>query len=218
MHGVSTRSVDDLVKALGADSGISKSEVSRICGELDEELTAFKERPLDHTVFPYVFLDATYCKARINHRIASQAVVIATGISATGHREILGLMVGDSESKPFWTKCWPNSTTSGRSSTAATCPKPPWPNSSPPSQPNPNHRSPHNRNRNSCRDYTTPRDMTSRGAAHTHRTLVAQASLGDQRSTRLTAYYSGASRGSPLPFWRSRHCCAVPPVQSAIVR
>ncbi|MCX4562157.1 IS256 family transposase [Streptomyces phaeochromogenes] len=98
------RSVDDLVKALGADSGISKSEVSRICGELDEELTAFKERPLDHTVFPYVFLDATYCKARVNHRIVSQAVVIATGISATGHREILGLMVGDSESKPFWTK------------------------------------------------------------------------------------------------------------------
>jgi transposase-like protein len=104
VHGVSTRSVDDLVKALGADSGISKSEVSRICGELDEELTAFKERPLDHTVFPYVFLDATYCKARVNHRIVSQAVVIATGISATGHREILGVMVGDSESKPFWTK------------------------------------------------------------------------------------------------------------------
>ncbi|MBK6018915.1 IS256 family transposase [Streptomyces sp. MBT53] len=104
VHGVSTRSVDDLVKALGADSGISKSEVSRICGELDEELTAFKERPLEHTVFPHVFLDATYCKARVNHRIASQAVVIATGISATGHREILGLMVGDSESKPFWTK------------------------------------------------------------------------------------------------------------------
>lgn len=103
VHGVSTRSVDDLVNALGADSGISKSEVSRICGELDEELLAFKERPLDHTVFPYVFLDATYCKARVNHRIVSQAVVIATGISATGHREILGLMVGDSESKPFWT-------------------------------------------------------------------------------------------------------------------
>ncbi|GAA3985307.1 IS256 family transposase [Streptomyces plumbiresistens] len=104
VHGVSTHSVDDLVKALGADSGISKSEVSRICGERDEELTAFKERPLDHTVFPYVFLDATYCKARVNHRIVSQAVVIATGISATGHREILGLMAGDSESKAFWTK------------------------------------------------------------------------------------------------------------------
>lgn len=72
MHGVSTRSVDDLVKALGADSGISKSEVSRICGELDKELTAVREQPLDHTVFPYVFLDATYCKARVNHQIASQ--------------------------------------------------------------------------------------------------------------------------------------------------
>ncbi|MEU1276486.1 IS256 family transposase [Streptomyces sp. NPDC005799] len=116
VHGVSTRSVDDLVKALGADSGISKSEVSRICGEPDEELTAFKERPLEHTVFPYVFLDATYCKARVNHRIVSQAVVIATGVSATGHREILGHggpparaeprvgEVGDSESKSFWTK------------------------------------------------------------------------------------------------------------------
>ncbi|MGW5731839.1 MULTISPECIES: IS256 family transposase [Streptomyces] len=104
VHGVSTRSVDDLVKALGADSGISKSEVSRICGALDEELIAFRERPLDHTVFPYVFLDATYCKARVNHRIVSQAVVIATGISAGGHREILGVMVGDSESKPFWTR------------------------------------------------------------------------------------------------------------------
>ncbi|MEU7061548.1 IS256 family transposase [Streptomyces sp. NPDC046197] len=104
VHGVPTRSVDDLVKALGADSGISKSEVSRLCGELDGELTAFKERPLDHTVFRYVFLDATYCKARVNHRIVSQAVVMATGISVSGHREILGLMVGDSESKPFWTK------------------------------------------------------------------------------------------------------------------
>ncbi|BCK66441.1 hypothetical protein Srufu_003940 [Streptomyces libani subsp. rufus] len=91
MHGVSTRSIDDLVKALSADSDISKSEVSRICGGLDAELDAFKERPLDHTVFPYVFPDATHYKARVNHRIVSQAVVIATGISATGHREILGL-------------------------------------------------------------------------------------------------------------------------------
>lgn len=78
--------------------------MSRICGELYGELTAFKERPLDHTVFPHIFLDATYCKARVNHRSVSQAVVIATGISSTGHREILGPMVGDSESKPFWTK------------------------------------------------------------------------------------------------------------------
>src|SRR5213593_2769770 len=69
VHGVSTRSVDDLVKALGGDSGISKSEVSRICAALDEPLTAFRTRPLDHVRFPYVYLDATYCKARVNHQI-----------------------------------------------------------------------------------------------------------------------------------------------------
>jgi transposase-like protein len=102
VHGVSTRSVDDLVKALGADSGISKSEVSRICAGLDTEISAFRERPLDHTGFPYMFLDATYCKVRVNHQIVSQAVVIATGITTGGHREVLGLAVGDSEGKAFW--------------------------------------------------------------------------------------------------------------------
>jgi putative transposase len=102
VHGVSTRSVDDLVKALGADSGISKSEVSRICAGLDAETEAFRERPLDHLAIPYVFLDATYCKVRVNHQIVSQAVVIATGITADGHREVLGLAVGDSEGKAFW--------------------------------------------------------------------------------------------------------------------
>ena len=70
LHGVSTRKVDDLVKALGADSGISKSEVSRICADLDEEVAAFRDRPLD-LAFPYVFLDATYCKARVNRRVVS---------------------------------------------------------------------------------------------------------------------------------------------------
>lgn len=94
MHGVSTRSVDDLVKAMGGDTGISKSEVSRICQALDEPLTAFRSRPLDHVRFPYVYLDATYCKARVNHHIVSQAVVIATGITEDGNREVLGLMVG----------------------------------------------------------------------------------------------------------------------------
>jgi putative transposase len=79
VHGVSTRSVDDLVQALGGDSGISKSEVSRICATLDEPLTAFRTRPLDHVRFPYVYLDATYCKARVNHQIVSRAVVVATG-------------------------------------------------------------------------------------------------------------------------------------------
>ncbi|MEY9987999.1 transposase-like protein [Streptomyces sp. V4I8] len=104
VHGVSTRSVDDLVKALGGDSGISKSEVSRICGELDEPLTAFRTRPLDHTRFPYIYLDATYCKVRVNHQIVSQAVVIATGITEDGGREVLGTAVGDSESEAFWSE------------------------------------------------------------------------------------------------------------------
>jgi len=100
--GVSTRSVDDLVKALGADTGISKSEVSRICADLDDQLIAFRTRPLGHTRFPYVFLDATYCKARVNHQFVSRAVVVATGITEDGGREVLGLMVGDSETEVFW--------------------------------------------------------------------------------------------------------------------
>src|SRR3954451_7036785 len=103
LEGVSTRKVDDLVKALGADSGISKSEVSRICGELDVEVKAFAERSLAGLVFPYVFLDATYCKARVNRRVVSQAVVVATGVCADGRREVLGFSVGDSEDGAFWT-------------------------------------------------------------------------------------------------------------------
>lgn len=102
MHGVSTRSVDDLVKALGGDSGISKPEVSRICQALDEPLTAFRIRPLDHVRFPYVCLDATCCKAQVNHQIVSRAAVAATGITEDGNREVLGLMAGDSESEAFW--------------------------------------------------------------------------------------------------------------------
>ena len=103
LHGVSTRKVDDLVKALGADTGISKSEVSRICADLDEEVGAFRDRSLADQRFPYVFLDATYCKARVNRRVVSQAVVIATGVRADGWREVLGFAVGDSEDGAFWT-------------------------------------------------------------------------------------------------------------------
>lgn len=103
LHGVSTRKVDDLVKALGADTGISKSEVSRICADLDEEVAAFRDRSLADQSFPYVFLDATYCKARVNRRVVSQAVVIATAVSADGRREVLGFDVGDSEDGAFWT-------------------------------------------------------------------------------------------------------------------
>jgi putative transposase len=101
VHGVSTRSVDDLVKALGAASGISKSEVSRICAELDADLEAFRTRPLEGE-FPYVFADATYVKARVRGRVISRAVVVATGVRSDGGREVLGLAVGDSEDGVFW--------------------------------------------------------------------------------------------------------------------
>jgi putative transposase len=103
LHGVSTGKVDDLVKALGADTGISKSEVSRICADLDAEVAAFRDRSLAETAYPYVFLDATYCKARVNHRVVSQAVVVAVGVTADGHREVLGMDVGDSEDGALWT-------------------------------------------------------------------------------------------------------------------
>lgn len=104
VHGVSTRKVDDLVKALGADTGISKSEVSRICADLDEDAEGFRHRDLTDHAFPYVFLDATYCKARVAGRVVSQAVVVAFGVRADGHREILGVDVGNSETEAFWTQ------------------------------------------------------------------------------------------------------------------
>jgi putative transposase len=103
VEGVSTRRVDDLVVAMGG-TGISKSEVSRICAKLDTEVAAWRSRPLGDQAFPYVFLDATYCKVRIGQRVVSQAVVIATGVSADGRREVLGCAVGDSETETFWTE------------------------------------------------------------------------------------------------------------------
>lgn len=103
LHGVSTRKVDDLVKALGVDTGISRSEVSRICADLDEEVAAFRGRSLKEEAYPYVFLYATYCKARVNRRVVSQAVVVATAVRADGNREVLGFDVGDSEDGAFWT-------------------------------------------------------------------------------------------------------------------
>ena len=102
VHGVSTRKVDDLVKALGATTGISKSEVSRICAELDRELEAFRTRRLEGE-FPYVFCDATYVKARVKGRVIARAVVVATGVTRGGDREVLGVEVGDSEDGAFWT-------------------------------------------------------------------------------------------------------------------
>jgi putative transposase len=101
LHGVSTRKVDDLVRALGADSGISKSEVSRICADLDGEVAAFRDRSLAGQLFPYIFVDATYCKASVNRRVVSQAVVVATGVCGDGRREVLGFAVGDSEDGAF---------------------------------------------------------------------------------------------------------------------
>ena len=103
VHGVSTRTVDDVVAAMGGLAGVSKSEVSRICAALDAEVAAFAQRPLDGAL-PYLFADATYGKVRVNGRVVSQAVVVATGVSADGRREVLGHAVGDSETEQFWTE------------------------------------------------------------------------------------------------------------------
>src|ERR1700752_792607 len=101
VQGVSTRSVDDLVQAMGM-SGISKSQVSRLCGEIDDKVKAFLERPLEGN-WPYVRLDATYVKVRQAGRIVSVAVIIAVGVNDDGRREGLGMTVGASEAETFWT-------------------------------------------------------------------------------------------------------------------
>ncbi len=102
VHGVSTRSVDDLVKALGM-SGVSKSQVSRLCGELDERVGAFLNRQIEGD-WPYLWIDATYVKTREAGRIVSVAVIVAVGVNTDGQREVLGLKVGASEAEPFWTE------------------------------------------------------------------------------------------------------------------
>src|SRR5690348_10542769 len=102
VQGVSTRKVDELVQALGLAS-IDKSAVSRLCRDLDEVVTAFRTRSLALT-YPYLWLDALYLKVRQNHRIVSQAVVIAVGVRETGEREVLGFAVGASEEEAFWTE------------------------------------------------------------------------------------------------------------------
>ena len=104
VHGVSTRKVDDLVAALGASAGISKSEVSRICAGLDDEMAAFRARALGHVEFPYVYADATYLKGRVGNQVVSRAVVVATGVSMAGEREVLGCAVGDTEDETFWSE------------------------------------------------------------------------------------------------------------------
>ncbi len=102
VQGVSTRSVDDLVRAMGG-TGVSKSQVSRLCEEIDERVKAFLDRPLEGD-WPYVWLDATYVKVRRNHRIVSVAVIIAVGVNADERREVLGMDIGPSEAETFWTE------------------------------------------------------------------------------------------------------------------
>jgi len=100
IHGVSTRSVDDLVRAMGG-TGVSKSQVSRLCEEIDARVKAFLDRPLEGD-WPYVWLDATYLKVRRNHRIVSVAVIVAVGVNTDGRREVLGMDIGSSEAETFW--------------------------------------------------------------------------------------------------------------------
>ena len=100
IQGISTRSVDDLVKAMGM-SGISKSQVSRLCEEIDDRVQTFLTRPIEGD-WPYVWVDATYLKVRENGRIVSVAVIIAVGVNADGRREVLGMDIGVSEAATFW--------------------------------------------------------------------------------------------------------------------
>ena len=102
IQGVSTRSVDDLVQAMGM-SGISKSQVSRLCMEIDDKIQTFLERPLEGD-WPYLWLDATYVKVREAGRIVSVAVIVAVGVNDRGRREVLGMAIGVSEAETFWTE------------------------------------------------------------------------------------------------------------------
>jgi putative transposase len=101
VQGVSTRSVDDLVQAMGM-TGISKSQVSRLCCEIDDKVKAFLNRPIEGD-WPYLWIDATYVKVRQNGRIVSVAVIIAVGVNSDGRREVLGMDIGPSEAETFWT-------------------------------------------------------------------------------------------------------------------
>ncbi|GAC1532809.1 MAG: IS256 family transposase [Candidatus Dormibacteraceae bacterium] len=100
VHGVSTRAVDDLVKAMGG-SGVSKSQVSRLCAEIDGRVNAFLSRPIEGA-WPYLWIDATYVKVREAGRIVSVAVIVAVGVNTDGRREVLGVTTGASEAEPFW--------------------------------------------------------------------------------------------------------------------
>src|SRR5215216_1056521 len=101
VHGVSTRAVDDLVQAMGM-TGISKSQVSRLCAEIDDKVKAFLARPIEGD-WPYLWIDATYVKVRQNGRIVSVAAVVSIAVNSDGRREVLGMDIGPSEAEPFWT-------------------------------------------------------------------------------------------------------------------
>ena len=101
VQGISTRSADDLVKAMGM-SGISRSQVSRLCEEIDGKVKAFLERPIEGG-WPYLWIDATCLKVRRGGRAVSVAVIIATGVNSDGRREVLGMEIGASEAEPIWT-------------------------------------------------------------------------------------------------------------------
>lgn len=113
MHGVSTRKVDDLVAALGVKAGVSKSEVSRICSNLDQEMAAWRARSLTHVEFPYIYADATYLKGRVGGQVVSRAVVVVTGITIGGEREVLACAVGDAETEAFWAETFRDLRTRG---------------------------------------------------------------------------------------------------------
>jgi len=100
IQGVSTRSVDDLVQSLGM-TGISKSQVSRLCEEIDQRVKAFLERTIVGD-WPFVWLDATYIRVRLDGRVVSVAAIVAVGVNTDGRREILGLSLGPSEAETFW--------------------------------------------------------------------------------------------------------------------
>ena len=111
VQGISTRSLDDLVKAMGMN-GISKSQVSRLCEEIDDRVKAFLSRPIEGE-WPYIWIDATYLKVRRGGRIVSPAVIIAISVNSDCRREVLGIEVGTSESEPIWAEFLRNLTRRG---------------------------------------------------------------------------------------------------------
>ncbi|MEY9523965.1 hypothetical protein ABIF70_005106 [Bradyrhizobium japonicum] len=136
VQGVSTRSVDDLVQAMGI-TGISKSQVSRLCGEIDDKVKAFLGRPIEGD-WPYLWIDATYVKVRQNGRIVSVAVIVAVGVNSDGRREVLGMDIGPSEAETFWTAFLRKLPAAACAASSWSCPtptrvsRPPWPRCSTP--------------------------------------------------------------------------------------